>query len=54
VVEPFGGTVDDPAGDRWAPLPAGQDGAGTPPSGTGSLERALLWTVGRASGAVQV
>jgi hypothetical protein len=54
VVEPFGGTVFDPAGDRWAHLPAGPDRAGTPPSGTGSLERALLWTVGRASGAVQV
>ena len=54
VVEPFAGTVYDPAGDRWARLPARPDRAGAPPSGTGSLERALLLTVGRASGAVQV
>lgn len=43
-----------PGRDRWAHLPAGPDRAGTAPAGTGSLERALLWTVGRASGAVQV
>jgi hypothetical protein len=54
VVEPFGGTVYDPAGARWARLPAGPNRAGTPPPGAGSLERALLWTVGRPSGAVQV
>jgi hypothetical protein len=54
VVEPFQGTVYDPASGRWARLPAGPDPAGTPPQGMGSLERALLWTVQARSGAVQV
>ena len=44
----------DPAGDRWLRLPAGPDRAATPPAGRGSLERALLRTVQRESGAVQV
>jgi hypothetical protein len=44
----------DPAGDRWLRLPAGPDRAATSPAGRGSLERALLRTVQRELGAVQV
>jgi hypothetical protein len=56
VVEPFRNAVYDPAADRWLPLPAEPEPAGYQPlgSGWGNMERALLRTDGRTTGAVQV
>jgi hypothetical protein len=56
VIEPFENAVYDPAADRWLRLPAEPEPAGYQPlgSGWGNMERALLRTDGRTTGAVQV
>ena len=50
VVEPFGGTVSDSAGAPLGAPPARPDRVGTPPSGTGSLERACSGRSGAPRG----
>jgi hypothetical protein len=53
VVEPFKNAVYDPAADRWLRLPAVPDSAASPPLRSWGVERALLRTRERATGAVQ-
>jgi hypothetical protein len=54
VVDPFRQVVYDPAADRWLRLPAEPERAGGPPLTSWGVERALLRTYVRATGAVQV